>query len=242
MQPLSAPELLNLWEKGQERSSVERALLLLEAFHPETGLDTLASLSIGQRDGRLLTLRERIFGSTVVSLTSCPQCGECLEQTFAIEDVRVPTATECPPSLSVEADGYVVQFRLPNSQDLATIVHSADGREARRRLAEQCILAVSYVGEQDAIGPLPEPAIQAIAERMAQADPQGDIQLALSCPSCSRQWEESFDILSFLWSELTAWSTRMLDQVHRLASAYGWRETDILEMSPWRREFYLSMV
>jgi hypothetical protein len=242
MQPLSAPELLNLWENGQGRSSVERALLLLEASDPETGMDALASLSIGQRDGRLLTLREWIFGPTVVSLTSCPQCGECLEQTFAIEDVRVPKAMECSSSLSVEADGYVVQFRLPNSQDLAAIIRTADVREARQRLAEQCILAVSHVSEQDPIGPIPESAIQAVAERMAQVDPQGDIQLALSCPSCSRQWEESFDILSFLWSELTAWSTRMLDQVHRLASAYGWREADILEMSPSRREFYLSMV
>jgi hypothetical protein len=216
--------------------------MLLEAAHPEMSPETLALLNIGQRDARLLALRELIFGPTVISLTRCPQCGERLEQTFAIEDVRVPKAKECSSSLSVEADGYVVQFRLPNSQDLAAIIHSADVSEARERLVEQCILAVSYVSEQDPMGSMPESAIQAIAERMAQVDPQGDIQLVLSCPSCSREWEESFDILSFLWSELTAWSIRMLDQVHRLASAYGWREADILAMSPWRREIYLSMV
>jgi hypothetical protein len=29
-------------------------------------------------------------------------------------------------------------------------------------------------------------------------------------------------------------------EVHELASAYGWAERDILEMSPHRRHFYLE--
>jgi hypothetical protein len=64
----------------------------------------------------------------------------------------------------------------------------------------------------------------------------------LSCPVCSCAWSESFDIVSFFWSELAAWSSRMLDQVHRLASAYGWSEASILAMSPYRREVYLGRV
>ena len=53
---------------------------------------------------------------------------------------------------------------------------------------------------------------------------------------------ESFDIVSFFWSELTAWSIRILDHVHRLASAYGWSEADILTMTPSRREMYLARI
>ncbi|HSB10234.1 MAG TPA: phage baseplate protein, partial [Blastocatellia bacterium] len=30
--------------------------------------------------------------------------------------------------------------------------------------------------------------------------------------------------------------------VHTLASAYGWRESDILNLSPWRRQLYLTLV
>jgi hypothetical protein len=33
----------------------------------------------------------------------------------------------------------------------------------------------------------------------------------------------------------------MLD-VHTLASAYGWSESEILSLNPARREFYLEMV
>jgi hypothetical protein len=31
-------------------------------------------------------------------------------------------------------------------------------------------------------------------------------------------------------------------EVHLLASAYGWRESDILAMTPWRRQLYLELV
>ena len=64
---------------------------------------------------------------------------------------------------------------------------------------------------------------------------------ALYCPECGHRWHATFDIVSFFWSEIDAWAYRTLHQVHRLASAYGWREADILAMSPWRRQFYLSL-
>jgi hypothetical protein len=77
---------------------------------------------------------------------------------------------------------------------------------------------------------------------MVQADPQADVQLALTCPACGHQWEATFDIASFFWSEIDSWAHRILREVHTLASAYGWREADILAMSPQRRQLYLEMV
>ena len=77
---------------------------------------------------------------------------------------------------------------------------------------------------------------------MAQADPQADVQLALSCPVCGHKWQTAFDIVSFFWSEINAWAARILREVHILAWGYGWREADILALRPWRREVYLEMV
>jgi hypothetical protein len=34
----------------------------------------------------------------------------------------------------------------------------------------------------------------------------------------------------------------MLVEVHKLASAYGWREADILAMSATRRSMYLNII
>ena len=77
---------------------------------------------------------------------------------------------------------------------------------------------------------------------MALVDPQADVQLALSCPACGQQWRATFDVVSFLWDELDAWARRLLREVHTLASAYHWREADILAMSRWRRQYYLDLV
>jgi hypothetical protein len=77
---------------------------------------------------------------------------------------------------------------------------------------------------------------------MAEADPQAEVRIALSCPGCSNQWSSVFDIVAFLWGEIEDWAQRLLLEVHALASAYGWSERDIVAMGPRRRRFYLEMV
>jgi len=89
---------------------------------------------------------------------------------------------------------------------------------------------------------LPENVIAAVSERMAQLDPQGDIQLTLTCPKCGHEWLSPLDIASYLWREICAWAGRTLNEIHLIASAYGWRETDILTLSPQRRRTYLELI
>src|SRR5712691_5286124 len=79
MHALSTAELLTVWERGLAQSPTQRALALLTAACPNATVDTLAHLSIGQRDAQLLTLREWTFGSQVTGVTVCPDCGERVE-------------------------------------------------------------------------------------------------------------------------------------------------------------------
>ena len=67
-------------------------------------------------------------------------------------------------------------------------------------------------------------------------------ELALACPECGHRWTETFDIVSFLWAELDSCAHRLVGDVHSLASAYGWRESDVLALSPSRRQAYLELV
>ena len=122
------------------------------------------------------------------------------------------------------------------------VAASTDEALPHQQLLERCLLAVRYQGTEQAIDQLPTDVEQAVGARMAQADPQADVQLALSCPGCRHHWQAPFDIVSFFWNELHAWACRILRDVHTLASAYGWREADILAMSSWRRQVYLEMV
>jgi hypothetical protein len=233
---------LYVWEWGLAQPPVQRALALLAAACPDIPQDTLAQLSIGQRDARLLTLRVWTFGPQLVSLTTCPGCGESLEQIFRAADIRVAPEVEPAEALSLTTADYTVRFRLPNSLDLSAILDHKEIPSARDLLLERCLLAVQQNSEERSADQLPAHVVDAAVEAMAQADPQADVRLALACPACDHQWQAVFDIVSFFWSEIDAWASRILREVHTLASAYGWREADIVAMSPWRRQVYLEMV
>jgi hypothetical protein len=46
----------------------------------------------------------------------------------------------------------------------------------------------------------------------------------------------------FLWNELDDWAARILSQVHILASNYGWSESEIVALSPQRRQYYQDLI
>jgi hypothetical protein len=241
VRPFSTQELLRAWEGGSGQTLVERALLLLAHACPDESPDDLAALPIGRRDGRLLTLREWAFGQQVICVAPCPACDEPLEASFSIEDVR---AEEGPPEteMSLEAEGYEVVFRLPDSADLAALPALGDGGADGHHLLDRCVLSARRAGKRRPVSRLPAKVLDAVVRRMAEADPQADMQTALSCPACDHSWQAPFDIVSFFWTEIETWACRVLHDVHVLASAYGWREADILALSPWRRQLYLEMV
>ena len=88
---------------------------------------------------------------------------------------------------------------------------------------------------------LPDDVARQVVERISAIDPQADTRVNLTCPECRNGWSEMFDIVSFFWAEIDAWARRILQDVNVLARAYGWRERDILALSPVRRQLYLAM-
>ncbi|HXQ70225.1 MAG TPA: hypothetical protein VN844_07040 [Pyrinomonadaceae bacterium] len=237
MRALSASNLLNAWERGSRQPPVERALLLLGAACPEQTPEELAQLSIGRRDSLLLDLRERTFGSQFVSRLICQKCGEQLELAFKVSDIEV--AEEVNDALTLNRDGFEVMFRLPNSEDVRAALVASCERE--QLLLQRCVLCVSKDGVEQSAAELPSVVVEMVVDRMARADPQS-VPLSLVCAACSHKWFMGFDIVSYFWSELNSWASRMLREVHLLASTYGWREIDILAMNPWRRQSYLEMI
>lgn len=232
-------ELLDAWEHAGAQGPVKRSLLLLAAAWPEESLEGLARLSIGQRDARLLMLRESTFGPRLSCLAACPGCGESLELDVEVDDIRLASES-AEGDLLLSANGNEVRFRVPNSIDLATVESEHDLASARQVLLERCVLAAEHQGEP--LEEVPAEMVEAMVARMGEVDAQADVRLVLACPACSHQWESVFDIVPFLWSEIDAWAHRTLDEVHALASAYGWSELDILAMTPWRRRCYIEMV
>jgi hypothetical protein len=104
-----------------------------------------------------------------------------------------------------------------------------------------CVTEASFEGNVLSAQMLPECVLQEIEVRIADIDPQADIRLNLVCPECNKTWMQVFDIVSYFWMEIDAWAHRILLEVSVLARAFGWRESEILELSPARRQIYLAM-
>jgi hypothetical protein len=253
MRNVSAADLVSAWERALGQPPVHQALVLLSVASPESSPEELAQLSVGQRDARLLTFRERLFGSRLISITACPRCRQRIELVFNVADIRVTPAaahTFDPAGETMTMDGYRVQFRLPNSLDLSSMDATTDVNEAREYLLRRCIQSVAYEGAigENVVEPvndvrrLPMTVVNAIADRMTDADPQADTQLALRCPDCRHEWHAVFDIASYLIGEIHNSVAHVLREVHHLARAYGWRESDILAMTPTRRRAYLELL
>ena len=240
MRALSAAELLDVWEAGRDRAPVGRALTLLAAACPETPPDRLAALSIGRRDAELMTLRSWTFGSAVAGVVSCPACGDRLDFGFDLEEIRVEGATASEP-IVVMLDDWEVHCRLPSSADVLAAAE-VDGPSRRGVLLERCVVEAWERGEAREPGDLPSEVVAEVVRVMAEADPQADVELALLCPACGHGWSAAFEVASFFWTELGSWVARTLREVHALAMAYGWRESEILALSPRRRQAYLELI
>lgn len=250
MRPLSARDILSVWERGESRPPVERALMILAAACAGRAWEELAALSIGERDALLLAAREQTFGPTLSSYADCPRCAERLEFRLAIADILVGSeasdlkseAADLKKEFELAVDDVRLRFRLPNSFDLAAIASCDSTEAARRLLSERCLIAATRNSEALAASALDERMRTELAERMALCDPQAEVLLDMICPACNHRWQAIFDIALFFWAELQAQAKRLLREVNVLARAYGWPEADILAMSAARRRFYLEMV
>lgn len=249
MQAPNASELLAVWERARAQPITMQALMLLEGCSPGAAREDLAKLSVGRRDALLLSLRELLFGARLNGVTACPRCGQQLEIGIEAADIHADVETRDPELLTVTSGAYAARFRLPNSDDLAALANNnvqVSGDEgAIGTLLSRCLVELRKNGRKqrvDSSPALPNALIDAIAAEMEKADPQANVQLELDCADCGHRWVSGFDIGSFLWNEVDNWARRVLREVFALASAFGWRESDILAMSAGRRQLYLQMI
>lgn len=237
---ISERDLLTFWEVGLTKPLIERSLLLVSLSHTAHDLSQIAAMPIGERDAHLLELREELFGPVLNNTTNCPQCKQKMEWEMTVDELKVLPSPAIQLDNSLEYDGNLIRFRLPNSTDIMEVTALGKGISKEEALLRKCI-------EQGSLPPplsheMPEALKYALVHKMEACDPQSDITMAISCPECGYTWNMTFDIMSYLWAEIDEWATNLIQDVYVLAKNFGWSENDILEMGSFRRNLYINML
>jgi rubredoxin len=233
MPALSAAQLLSVWEHGARRHPLDRALLLFAVAEPGLAPDALADAPLGACNAALMRLRRDCFGAAIPAWTDCPACGE--RMSFELDLAQLPAMTPVPDVIEVEGH----RFRCPGTRQLAALADCPDADEASRQLLLDCVAGDARLTADNAM--LDQLLVHA-EHAIEAADPWADLAVGYRCPACGHAGEAAFDIASYLWEEIEAHASRLLDEVHLLASSYGWREEEILALGDVRRAAYLARV
>lgn len=240
---LSDAAILQLWDVAESLAPALRSREILRSSLTADAFSQILQAPLGQANVLLLRIRQKRFGSRFHILDRCPHCTETLEFSISaesmLEGLRPPPAGD---RHELPFEGWNLQLRPLCLQDLIEFLPDASPEENGRRLMARTLTACSRDHQAAAIRDLPEAAWEAIAHCQHEWDPAAEILFHLSCPACRKAWESSLDPGAYLWLELAAQARTLQAQVHTIASTYGWRESEILALSPERRAAYVALI
>jgi len=180
---------------------------------------------------RLLAARRARSGAGLDALTQCPACEEMIEVSIEADAVLAALAV-APHAVVVRlADGETITATVPSARD---VLDAARGEplESAEALRGRACEGASELAEQDA---------ERVDAALEAADPLA-AGVALRCPECSTEWAAELDPCAYAVAELAEHQRRVIDDVHVLASAYGWDEATIAALPAWRRARYRELI
>jgi hypothetical protein len=229
--PARPGETLALWEALASTSPVARGAAVLVALGAAEGLTDAVRMPLATAARAALgELRERA-GPEVQTVLPCPQCAAMLDVPLALDDLLA--VTEDPSGTHrVTVDGAVV--RCPTTEDL--LVALASGQPSVT-LRERCVTWPAGV-DATTLDPAVRDRVGAAAEELAGASA---LAVRLSCPDCGGEVTAEVDPVALLADRVSDEVRDLLGDVAELAAAFGWSETEVLQLSDARRRAYLDL-
>jgi hypothetical protein len=196
--------------------------------------NVVQSLPFGDARVMMANLSRHLGARQQWMTSTCSSCKSPFD--FAISPPDLPA----PQELAVEQDwlevttaGGPVLVRAPLCSDQAAI---AGHQDPERALLERCVARVRT--EEDIHLEFGESDLAAIDAAMIALSPSLPFGAAVSCPSCGNVNE--LPVCTSDW--LSELDDGPLQDVHDIASEYGWGEGDILALSRQRRKAYLRLI
>lgn len=216
---------------------------LLHSCVPGVSEEDLWALPVSARIEALLNIAVSGEPGVIALQLHCPgdTCGEPMEVELSREEILercLRRQGEAPPGppfrVTVNGTGYF--FRRPTGNDQLKWLEASFTDEETARAAMIRTLCL------DPDLPLTPGCIAAVDEGMRNADPLVYFTLTVACPACGRESVFPVDLETLLIRRLQKAQKALLDTVHRLASHYHWSESQILDVPPHRRNYYLARI
>jgi hypothetical protein len=192
-----------------------------------------AALSASERDLVMAEIYIQTYGPRIASTLSCEQCGEPFDIDFLLMELVSSLEEESAKAISTAgidclpdgtyrlADGR--RFRLPTGEDeYAALRYPPE--EVERRLLESCLIdgEIRPGGDGDVDAEL-QGALEAVAPLLSSS-------VEVSCFECGLKQRVRFDLQQYLLRSLLQEQLRLVHEIHRLASSYGWSLDEILDL------------
>lgn len=254
LRPLAGRDEAFLLQQGRELSVASRTTALLArclsrlGSLPAVTAETVRSLTIGDREALLLHLRRLTFGETVSCVLACPHCSGRLDLDLQVTELLLPpydhASDHHEASVTVGNVPYRARFRLPNGadQEEAANLAAAAPDAAAALVLSRCVQEVIDARTGEPVGDTPAELAHTVAGAMTERDPQAEILLDLTCPSCNASFQTNFDVAQYFYRELHRHEHDLYREVHLLAFHYHWSEAAILRLTRRARLLYVELL
>lgn len=260
LRPLNGEDEAFLIESGQTILPAQRITALLSRCltrlgpHSPVAMEVVRSLTVGDREALLLSLRRLTLGDSLQCLLSCPhwECGEKIDLDLLVSELLLPPyhhqQTWYESRIRENGAGYRIRFRLPTGadQEEAAVLSQSDPQAAVDLVMHRCMEYVVAQNERPKderpIEEIPSVVANRLPAIMAELDPQAELTLNCTCPSCGHAFSAIFDTAAYFFQEVEKRMKHLYREVHLLALHYHWSESEILSMTAQKRRRYLDLL
>lgn len=192
-------------------------------------------LAVPDRDRLLAALYVRSFGMRVESTVRCGACDQRFDLDFTLEDVLDSMREHTAERGSRDEAGWFRlgnggRFRLPSGVDEHAVLQ-VPAADRETMLLRRCLVEGS-----------PDTDLEALADAMREAAPLLDLLVEACCPECSRVQAVRFDLQHYLLARILDERRLRAWEFHRLARAYGWSRSEILDLSRSQRRLHVELI
>jgi hypothetical protein len=245
---LSAGDLLVAYEQQPLQPAWRWPAVLLTLGYAQLSVDAAVNLPLPKRERLLLILRRSNFGDAMRAQSRCGACGSDNEINLSCDALLTAfpntegLESDSGPvgwSLTVLPSGVQATLQSLSAFDLAEASHLPATKTAHF-LQEHSLKSLEKSGQVLSWEQLNLEDQNALTQALESLS--GGIRLEVICSACGGKENRDLDLGLWIAQDVSRATRKVLQEVDTLARAYGWSESDILNLSNRRRQLYLEMV